>query len=48
MCEQVYEQMVEAGGAVKHDTPQWQNSNGDIVGVEDAVGCKVTHDLINP
>ena len=48
MYEQVYDQMVEAGVAVKHDTPQWQNTNGDIVGEEDAVGCKVTHDLIHP
>ena len=48
MYEQVYEQMEEAGDAVKYDTPQWQNANGDIVGEEDAVGCKVTHDLIHP
>ena len=40
--------MEEAGVAVKYDTPQWQNANGDICEEEDSVGCMVTHDLTHP
>ena len=48
MYDQIYDMMVEAGVAVKKDYPEWMDAYGDIVYEDDALGCKVTHDLIRP
>ena len=48
MYDQIYDMMVEAGVAVKKDYPEWMDAYGDIVYEDNALGCKVTHDLIRP
>ena len=40
--------MVDAGIAVKRNSPAWMDKNGEIVTEEEAFGCKVTHDLLHP
>ena len=48
MYEQVYDEMVDAGVAVKMASPAWLDINGDLVHEDDALGCMVTHDLTHP
>ena len=48
MYEHNYEEMEMAGVAVRLDEPVWKDRSGNIVEEADALGCKVTHDLIHP
>jgi hypothetical protein len=48
MYNEMYNSLVTAGLAIKHDEPVWRNAAGDIVPEEDALGCKSTFELIHP
>ena len=48
MYDQVYEQMEDAGAAVKLSLPRWMDRVGNDVSKEDAVGFQVTHNLKYP
>ena len=43
-----YEEMEAAGVTERHEEPAWMDRNGNICDKKDALGCKVTHDLIHP
>ena len=43
MYSHVYEEMEDAGIAIKLVTPKWQNQDGKDCAEEDAFGCKITH-----
>ena len=42
------DEMVEAGVAIKRDTPVWMDRNGKVVDKANAYGYKDTHDIIIP
>ena len=48
MYDHVYEAPEDANFAVKLDTPVAQDANGERCNDEDAIGCKVTHNLTHP
>ena len=43
MYSHVYEEMEDAGIAIKLVTPKWQNQDGKDCTEEDVLGCKITH-----
>ena len=48
MYEQIYDEMEEAGLAVKFASPKWMDKLGNEVLKENSFGCMVTHDLLFP
>ena len=48
MYEGVGDEFIDAGVAVKRDSPAWMNRQGDIVEEEEAFRCKVTIDITHP
>ena len=48
MYDQVYEQMEDAGVAVKYDRARWMDKQGNDVLEENAFGYMVTHNLEYP
>jgi len=48
MYNEVYNSLVTAGLAVKHNEPVWRSAAGDIVPEEIAFGCKSAFELIHP
>ena len=48
MYSHTISEMVDAGVAVKLDTPVWMKRNGEISEKEAAYGCKVFHRLMRP
>ena len=48
MYDHNYEEMEVAGVAKRRAEPVWMDRNGNICDEKDALGCKVTHDLIHP
>lgn len=48
MYDHVYEQMEDAGLAVKFSSPKWMNKDGIDVLKEDSFGCRVMHALKIP
>ena len=48
MYDHNIEEMEEAGVAKRRDIPVWMDRTGNVCDESEAVGCKVTHDLIHP
>jgi hypothetical protein len=49
MYTEIYESMVEAGIAVKHNEKVWRSANGDVVKTEaEAVGVQSEFEFIHP
>jgi len=48
MYDHNYEEMEAAGVAERREEPAWMDRNGNICDEKDALGCKVTYDLIHP
>ena len=48
MYSHTMSEMVDAGVAVKLDTPVWMNRSGEVCHEEEAYGCKVFHRLVRP
>ena len=48
MYNQVYNKMDDVGVVQRLEIPVWMNSSGEVVEKEDALGCKVTPDLMLP
>jgi len=48
MYSHTMSEMVDAGVAVKLDSPVWMNRSGEVCEEEEAYGCKVFHRLVRP
>ena len=48
MYQQIYEQMEDAGVAVKMAFSKWNNKKGEVTREEDSFGCMVTRKLTHP
>ena len=48
MYSHIIDEMVDAKLAVKLETPVWKDRAGNVCMEKDALGCKVTHDILRP